>query len=108
MRVGREMEETSIRTDSGEGRICSPKVIVYNIYSGEVRVGGDNGVGEGIDGGKGGCVDPYIVFYVYLVSTYSPSRSPLPQSVHFVPLLFYYSFKIGGGLGGTDDRKEAL
>ncbi len=35
VRMGREIEDTFIRTDSGEN---SPKVIVYNVYSGEVRV----------------------------------------------------------------------
>ena len=74
----------------------------------KVRVGGDNGVEEGIDGGKGSGVDAYIVLYIYLVSAYRPSNSPLPQSVHFIPLLFHYSLKIGGGLGGADDREEAL
>jgi hypothetical protein len=74
-----------------------------------VGVGGDNGVEEGIDGGKGGGVGAYIVFYIYLlVSAYRPSNSPLPQSVHFIPLLFHHSLKVGGGLGGTDDRKEAF
>ncbi len=71
-------------------------------------MGGDNGVEEGIDGGKGGGVGAYIVLYIYPVSAYRPSNSPLPQSVHFIPLLFHYSLKIGGGLGGADDRKEAL
>ena len=51
---------------------------------------------EGIDGGKGGGVGAYIVVYIYLVSAYRPSHSPL---------LFHYSLKIGGGLGGADDGK---
>jgi hypothetical protein len=38
VRVGREMEDTSMRTDSGEGRIASRD----NVDGGEVRVGGDN------------------------------------------------------------------
>ena len=44
---------------------------------------GDNGVEESIDGGKGGCVGPYIVFYVYLVSSlltqhgYSETSTPM-------------------------------
>ncbi len=71
-------------------------------------MGGDNGVEEGIDGGKGSGVGAYIVLYIYLVSAYRPSNSPLPQPVHFIPLLFHYSLKIGGGLGWADDRKEAL
>ncbi len=48
------------------------------------------------------------VLYIYLVSSYCPFDSPLPQSVHFVPLLFHYSLKIGGGLGWANDRKEAF
>ncbi len=63
---------------------------------------------EGIDGGKGSGVGTYIVLYIYLISPYCPSDSPLPQSVHFIPLLFHYSLKIGGGLGGANDRKEAF
>ncbi len=73
-----------------------------------MEVGGNNGVEDGTDGGKGSGVGAYIVLYIYLVSPYCPSDSPLPQSVHFIPLLFFYSLKIGGGLGGADDRKEAF
>ena len=69
---------------------------------------GDNRVEEGIDGGKGGCVGPYFIVYVYLVSVYRPSHSPLSQSIHLVPLLLNHSLKIGEGLGGADDRKGAL
>ncbi len=67
-----------INTDRIRGGENSAQVIIYNICSGQVRVSGDNGVEESIDGGKGGCVGPYIVFYVYLVSSYRPSHSPLP------------------------------
>ena len=63
---------------------------------------------EGIDCWKGGGVGAYVVVYIYLVSAYRPSHSPLPQSIDFIPLLFHYSLKIGGGLGGADDREEAL
>jgi hypothetical protein len=56
-----------------------------------VRAGGYNRVEEGIDGGKGGCVGAYIVLYVYLVSAYRPSYSPISQSVDFIPLLFHDS-----------------
>ncbi len=59
---------------------------------------------EGIDCGKGGGVGAYVVVYIYLVSAYRPSHSPLPQSIDFIPLLFHYC----GGLGGADDREEAL
>ncbi len=63
---------------------------------------------EGVDGGKGGCIGAYIVLYVYLVSAYSPFHLPLYQSVHFIPLLFYYSLEIGGVFGGANDREDAL
>ncbi len=66
-----------IDTNRLRGGENGAKVIIYNVYSSEVRVGGDNRVEEGIAGGKGGCVGPYIVFYVYLVSVYRPSHSPL-------------------------------
>ncbi len=49
MRVGREIEDTSTRTDSGEGRIGSPKVIVYNVNRG-LRLKRR----EGASGGYGG------------------------------------------------------
>jgi hypothetical protein len=65
-------------------------------------------VEEGIDCWKGGGVGAYVVVYIYLVSAYRPSHSPLPQSIDFIPLLFHYSLKIGGGLGGADDWEEAL
>jgi len=73
-----------------------------------VGVGGHNGVEESIDGGKGSGVGAYIVLYIYLVSSYCPSDSPLPQSVHFIPLIFHYSLEIGGGLGRANDREEAF
>ncbi len=85
---GRDVDADRLR--GGEN---SPKVIIYNVYNGKVRVSGDNRVEEGIDGGKGGCVGPYFIVYIYFVS---------------VPLLFHYSLTIGGGLGWVDDRKEAL
>ena len=45
---------------------------------------GDNGVKESVDSGKGGCVGPYFVVDLYSVSSYRPSHSSLPQSVHLV------------------------
>ncbi len=68
MRVGREMEDTSIRTDSGEGRIYGTKIIIDNVDAGHEGVGGDNGMKESVDSGKGGCVGPYFVVYLYSVS----------------------------------------
>ena len=81
----------NIDADRLRGRKGSAKVVVDYVDGGKVRAGGDNRVEEGIDGGKGGCIGSYIVFYVDLVSAYSPSHSPLSQSVHFIPLLFHYS-----------------
>jgi hypothetical protein len=34
-------------------------------------VGGDNGMEESVDSGKGGCISPGFIVYVYLVSPYS-------------------------------------
>ena len=51
------------------------KVVIDYVDGGEVGAGGDNRVEEGIDGGKGGCVGPDIILYVYLVSSYRPSHS---------------------------------
>ncbi len=69
-------------------------------------MGGDNGVKESIDGGKDGCVGPdVILIYVYPVSPYRSSHSPLFKSVHIVALLLYHPFKIGGSLRGAHDRK---
>ncbi len=48
------------------------------VDGGKERVSGDNNrVEVGIDGGKGGCVGPYFIVYVYLVPAYRPSYSPL-------------------------------
>jgi hypothetical protein len=48
----RKGDGRDIDADRLRGGKNSAKVIVYYIYGGEVRVGGDNGVEEGIDGGK--------------------------------------------------------
>ena len=77
MRVGREIDRGHIYSYRFRGGENSSKVIVYYVYSGEVRMGGDNGVEEGVDGGKGGCIGADIVLYVYLVSSYRPSHSSL-------------------------------
>ncbi len=71
-------------------------------------MGGDNRVEESIDSGKGGCVGTYFVVYLYSVSSYSPSHSALPQSVHLVPLLLNHPRLISEGLRGTHHRKQAL
>ncbi len=41
-------------------------------------------VGRAAECGVGAC----IVLYLYLVSAYRPSNSPLPESVHFILSLF--------------------
>ncbi len=50
----------------------------------------------------------HFIVYVYFVSPYSPSQSPLSKSMHLVPLLLHHPLKVSGGLRGTHDRKEAL
>ena len=81
-----------IDADRLRGGKNGAKVVVDYVDGGEVGAGGDNRVEKGIDGGKGGCVGPDIILYVYLVSPYRPSHSSLSKSTHFIPLLFYYSF----------------
>ena len=66
------------------------KVIIDNVDGGHEGVGGDNGMKKSVDSGKGGCVCPYFIVYVYLVSPYSPSHSPLSKSIYFVPLLLHH------------------
>ena len=63
---------------------------------------------QGVDSGKSGCIGPYLIVYLNSVSAYRPSHSPLPKSVHFIPLFFHHPLQICGGLRGTHDRKEAL
>ncbi len=63
---------------------------------------------EGIDSREGGGVGPHIIPYYYSVSSYRPSDPPLSQSVHLVPLLLHHPLKVGGGLRGMHNRKEAL
>jgi hypothetical protein len=84
------------------------KVIIDNVDGGHKGVSRDNGVEESVDSGKGGCVGPYCVVYLYPVSSYCPSHSSLPQSSQLVPLFFHHPLEVGGGLRGAHDRKEAL
>ncbi len=84
------------------------KVVIDNVDGGHEGVGRDNGMKKSVDSGKGGCVGSYVVVYFYSVSSYRPSHSSLPQSVHLVPLLLHHPLEIGGGLRGTHDRKQAL
>ena len=73
------------------------KVVIDNVDGG---VGGDNGMEESLDSRKGGCVGPYFIIYVYLVSSYRPSHSPLSKSMHLVPLLLHHPLKVSGGFAG--------
>jgi hypothetical protein len=114
VRVGREIENTptpswppstlSIITHSQNGT----KVIIDNVDGGHEGVGGDNGMEESVYSGKGGCISPDFIVYVYFVSPYCPSHSPLSKSMHLVPLLLHHPLKVSGGLRGTHDRREAL
>jgi hypothetical protein len=62
----------------------------------------------GVDSGKGSCIGPYLVIYFYSVSAYRSNHSPLPKSLHFVPLLFHHPLQKRGFFCGTHDRKKAL
>ena len=55
----------------------SAKIVIDYVDGGHERMSGDNGMEEGVDGGKGGCVGPYLIAYNDLVSPYRPSYSPL-------------------------------
>jgi hypothetical protein len=55
----------------------SAKIVIDYVDGGHEGMSGDNGMEEGVDGGKGGCVGPYLIAYNYLVSPYRPSYSPL-------------------------------
>ncbi len=98
--VTEEREETKFcEAGEGNGRHINAdrlrrgkngtKVVIDNVDGGHdhKRVGGDNGMEESVDSGKGGCVGPYFIIYVYLVSSYRPSHFPLSKSMHLVPLL---------------------
>ncbi len=84
---GGEGDGRHINADKFWGGKNGTKIIIDNVDGGHEGVGGDNGMEESVDSGKGGCVGPYFVVYLYSVSSYRPSHSSLPQSVHLVPLL---------------------
>jgi hypothetical protein len=105
---GWEGNERHVNADRLRRGKNSTKVVIDNVDGGHEGVGGDNGMEESVDGGKGGCVGPYCIIYVYLVSSYRPSQSPLPKSMDLVPLLLHHPLKVSGGLRGTHDRKETL
>ncbi len=102
---GGERDRRHINTDKFWGGKNGTKIIIDNADGGHEGVGGDNGMEESADSGKGGCVGLYLVVYLYSVSSYRPSHSSLPQSVHLVPLLLNHPLEIGGGLRGTPHRK---
>jgi hypothetical protein len=80
----------------------SAKIVIDYVVS------GDDGMEEGVDGGKGGCVGPDSISYNDLVAPYRSSHFSLSQSVYLIPLLLHHPLKIGGGFRGTHHRKEAL
>ncbi len=84
------------------------KIVIDNVDGGHEGVGGDNGMDENVDSGKGGCVGPYFIIYVYLVSSYRPAHSPLCKSMHLVPLLLHHPLKVSGGFRGTHNREKTL
>jgi len=92
---GGKRDRGDINSDRLRGGKNSTKVIIYNINSGQEGVGRNNRVEESIDSGKGGCVGPYVVVYLYPVSAYGPSHSSLPQSIYLVPLLLHHPLEIG-------------
>jgi hypothetical protein len=71
-------------------------------------VGGDNVAKESVDSEKGDCVGPYFIVYVYLVSSYRPSHSPLSKSMHLVPLLLHHPLEVSECFRGTHNREETL
>jgi hypothetical protein len=105
---GGKRDGGDINSDRLRGGKKSTKVIIDYINSGKERVGRNNRVEESVDSGKGGCVGPYVVVYLYPVSAYGPSHSSLPQSIYLVPLLFHHPLQISRGFRGSHNRKEAL
>ena len=102
---GGEGDGRHIDADRLRRRKNGTKVIIDNVHGGHEGVGRDNGMKKSVDSGKGGCVGSYFVVYLYSVSSYSPSDSSLPQSVHLIPLLLHHPLEIGGGLRGTHHRE---
>ena len=76
MRVG-EGDGRHINADRLRRGKNGTKVVIDNVDGGHEGVGGNNGMEESVDGGKGGCVGPYLIAYNDLVSPYRPSYSPL-------------------------------
>ncbi len=100
-----EEEINSARLRRGKN---GTKVIIDNVDGGHEGVSRNNGMKKSVDSGKGGCVGPYFVVYFYSVSSYRPPHSPVPLSIHFVPLLFHHTLKISGVFCRTHDMEKTL
>ena len=61
---GGERDRRHINTDRFRGGKNGTKIIIDNVDGGHEGVGGDNGMEESVDSGKGGCVGPYFIIYV--------------------------------------------
>ena len=59
-----------IDTDRFRGGKNGTKIIIDNVDGGHEGVGGYNRMEKSVDSGKGGCVGPYFVVYIYSVSSY--------------------------------------
>ncbi len=62
---GGERDGRHINTDRFRGGKNGTKIIIDNVDGGHEGVGGDNGMKKSVDGGKGDCVGPYFVVYLY-------------------------------------------
>ena len=65
---GGERDRRHINTDRFRGGKNGTKIIIDNVDGGHEGVGGDNGMEESVDRGKGGCISPDFIVYVYRVS----------------------------------------
>ncbi len=111
--VTEERKETKF-CEGGEGngrhinadRLRRGKNGTNNVDGCHEGVSGDNEMEESVDSRKGGCVGPYFIIYVYLVSSYRPSHSPLSKS-----LLLHHLLKVSGvfrGCGGVVVKAEGV
>ncbi len=57
---GGERDGRHIDTNRFRGGKNGTKIIIDNVDGGHEGVGGDNGMEESVDSGKGGCVGPYF------------------------------------------------
>ncbi len=78
---GGKRDRRHINADRLRGGQNGTKVISDNVDGGHEGVGGDNGMEESVYSGKGGCVSPDFIVYIYFVSPYSPSHSPHSKSM---------------------------